>query len=315
VASLILIVCFVLCLAMAVAAALLGRQLGATYRGPFHRLYFYYLAAFYLFAVYGFWGQILGRALLALLETNAGVVETVASFVSVLGVPMLFVAWLMLINMAYAVAGAAMKQAWLALHAAVFVLLALAAWLGFAALSRHGELLGLNLTYAIVAVLVVLEFAYVAAFAILVYRARHRRAEWRRFALLIAGAFLLRSAALPLAFAYPSVVIAVLVYFASNLLPLLYVRANADKLFEPVKAESPSDESMDPLLEAYGITKRERQIVGQICAGKTNQQIADTLFISLQTVKDHTHRIYSKMGVKSRIQLVQRVTSRGAPAP
>jgi ATP/maltotriose-dependent transcriptional regulator MalT len=55
----------------------------------------------------------------------------------------------------------------------------------------------------------------------------------------------------------------------------------------------------------HGITKRERQVVEQICLGKTNKQIAEELFISLQTVKDHTHRIYSKLGVKSRMQLVQ----------
>ena len=56
---------------------------------------------------------------------------------------------------------------------------------------------------------------------------------------------------------------------------------------------------------AIGVTKRERQVVREICLGKTNKQIADELFISLQTVKDHTHRIYSKLGVKSRMQLVQ----------
>ena len=43
----------------------------------------------------------------------------------------------------------------------------------------------------------------------------------------------------------------------------------------------------------------------KICLGKTNKQFAEELFISLQTVKDHTHRIYSKIGVNSRVQLVQ----------
>jgi ATP/maltotriose-dependent transcriptional regulator MalT len=55
------------------------------------------------------------------------------------------------------------------------------------------------------------------------------------------------------------------------------------------------------------ITKREKEIVEQICQGKTNQQIADALFISLQTVKDHTHRIYCKIGINSRMNLVQMV--------
>jgi ATP/maltotriose-dependent transcriptional regulator MalT len=64
---------------------------------------------------------------------------------------------------------------------------------------------------------------------------------------------------------------------------------------------------MEHVFTRYGITKRERQIVQKICLGKTNQQVADELFISLQTVKDHTHRIYGKLGVKSRMQLVQRM--------
>jgi DNA-binding NarL/FixJ family response regulator len=62
---------------------------------------------------------------------------------------------------------------------------------------------------------------------------------------------------------------------------------------------------MEHAFERYGVTKRERQIVQKICLGKTNQQIANELFISLQTVKDHTHRIYSKIGINSRMQLVQ----------
>ena len=62
---------------------------------------------------------------------------------------------------------------------------------------------------------------------------------------------------------------------------------------------------MEHMFEQYGVTKRERQIFSTICLGKTNKQIADELFISLQTVKDHTHRIYSKVGINGRTQLVQ----------
>ena len=36
-----------------------------------------------------------------------------------------------------------------------------------------------------------------------------------------------------------------------------------------------------------------------------NQQIADKLFISLQTVKDHNHHIFRKTGVRNRMQLAR----------
>ncbi len=53
----------------------------------------------------------------------------------------------------------------------------------------------------------------------------------------------------------------------------------------------------------YEISKREAEIVLEICTGKTNKAISEKLFITLQTVKDHNHRIFTKTGVKSRVQL------------
>ena len=57
-------------------------------------------------------------------------------------------------------------------------------------------------------------------------------------------------------------------------------------------------------LKQYGISKREADIVLGIYAGNTNQEIANQLFISLQTVKDHSSRIYQKTFVKNRGQLI-----------
>ena len=78
-------------------------------------------------------------------------------------------------------------------------------------------------------------------------------------------------------------------------------------MFKPIHVENPSDNKMQLIFKKYKITKREKEIITHICEGKTNRQIADDLFISLQTVKDHTHRIYSKIGIKSRMHLVQMV--------
>ena len=57
------------------------------------------------------------------------------------------------------------------------------------------------------------------------------------------------------------------------------------------------------LLSKYSISKRESEVISLICQGKTNNEISEALFISLQTVKDHTSRIYKKAGVKNRVQL------------
>jgi DNA-binding CsgD family transcriptional regulator len=307
----VLIVTFVLCLGLTVATVLLSRQLLSTYASPFLRHHFYYLAAVHAFAFYGLWGQILTRGVLGVVATDAAVVNLVAVFVPVLGVPFLLVSWAMLVNMAASMFGKAIKPAWHSVHIVVFGLLLLSAWTAVGRLQTSPasplDILGLIEAVAMIGI----ELLYFSAFLALVWRFRvvvegEKRRILLVFAALLCGAFVARSllAALVLIDIRLGVV-ALLAFHGSNLPALLYLRANADRVFAPVKAEHATKQGMEHMLDHYGVTKRERQIVQKICLGKTNKQIAEELFISLQTVKDHTHRIYSKIGVNSRMQLVQ----------
>ena len=56
---------------------------------------------------------------------------------------------------------------------------------------------------------------------------------------------------------------------------------------------------------ALAITPRELEILDQIAAGKSTREIAQTLFVSENTVKTHASRLYDKLGVKRRTQAVQ----------
>ena len=60
------------------------------------------------------------------------------------------------------------------------------------------------------------------------------------------------------------------------------------------------------LLEDLGISPREYEVLQLIAKGHTNQEIADQLFISLNTVKSHSSNIFAKLDVKRRTQAVQR---------
>jgi DNA-binding NarL/FixJ family response regulator len=71
-------------------------------------------------------------------------------------------------------------------------------------------------------------------------------------------------------------------------------------------------ETVEQLFSKYNISNREQEIIHLICQGKTNKEIEDVLFISLQTVKHHIYNIYNKMGIKNRVQLTNMV--RGAAA-
>lgn len=54
------------------------------------------------------------------------------------------------------------------------------------------------------------------------------------------------------------------------------------------------------------LSTRELEVLINISQGLSNQDIADKLFVSINTVKTHTTNIYSKLGVKSRTQAVSK---------
>jgi len=61
------------------------------------------------------------------------------------------------------------------------------------------------------------------------------------------------------------------------------------------------------LKEKYKLTKREIEIILYLSKGYTNLEIANTLFISEGTVKNHLKNIFAKTCVKSRTHLIHRV--------
>ncbi|MDB5251421.1 MAG: DNA-binding response regulator [Flaviaesturariibacter sp.] len=55
-----------------------------------------------------------------------------------------------------------------------------------------------------------------------------------------------------------------------------------------------------------GLSSRELEVLGAIASGATNQEIADLLFLSLNTVKTHTARLFEKLDVRRRTQAVEK---------
>lgn len=62
----------------------------------------------------------------------------------------------------------------------------------------------------------------------------------------------------------------------------------------------------------YATTGREDEIIQQALSGKTNNEIADTLCISVRTVESHLYNIFQKTGVKNRVQLINLIASNRA---
>ncbi len=61
--------------------------------------------------------------------------------------------------------------------------------------------------------------------------------------------------------------------------------------------------AINDLCLTFSISKREKEVLGHILDGKTNNEIVDILGISMGTVKSHIHSIYTKTGVKKKNEL------------
>jgi len=59
-----------------------------------------------------------------------------------------------------------------------------------------------------------------------------------------------------------------------------------------------------------GLSDREQQITNLVCDGLSNKVIATRLGLSVGTVKAHLHRIYSKLHIGSRSELIALAVSR-----
>lgn len=59
-------------------------------------------------------------------------------------------------------------------------------------------------------------------------------------------------------------------------------------------------------LAKLGLSKRELEVLQLIAEGLSNQEIASRLFVSLNTIKTHSSRIFEKLDVKRRTQAIEK---------
>jgi DNA-binding CsgD family transcriptional regulator len=59
-------------------------------------------------------------------------------------------------------------------------------------------------------------------------------------------------------------------------------------------------------LEKLGMSKRELEVLQLMAKGMSNQEIAEQLFVSLNTIKTHSSKVFEKLDVKRRTQAVEK---------
>jgi two-component system response regulator DesR len=66
-----------------------------------------------------------------------------------------------------------------------------------------------------------------------------------------------------------------------------------------------------PREQPAGLSSREREVLAEMAGGATNREIAAHLYMSPNTVKDHTRALYRKLGARNRTEAVQRAQRLG----
>lgn len=78
-----------------------------------------------------------------------------------------------------------------------------------------------------------------------------------------------------------------------------------------IAAAAAPERSKAAVLEQLGITPRELEVLEWMARGLSNQEIADRMFVSLNTVKTHASNVFAKLGAQRRTQAIQQAKALG----
>ncbi len=95
--------------------------------------------------------------------------------------------------------------------------------------------------------------------------------------------------------------------FSLALITIILTLGKIPEDFKKLTQEETINEIVRDQLDGSGISRREREVLPLLVSGKTYREIADSLYISLPTVKTHVSSIYSKLEVRNRLELSNRI--------
>src|SRR4030042_1294700 len=280
------------------------------YRLSFLSIYFYFLIFLNIFGIYGGAGARIIREVLVRLETGTASIEYITLVFAFLGIPFLILAMYMFLRLCTEMVKRNLSTGFNLIYFSLQFLIFLAYGLILVMISRFGE----NRFDLIKRVI---QITYSALFAInsfvalaLLFFHQHRfidikeRKSIQTFGLLYLAIVTVLLVMTNLSHLSPWLEGFFLFFlFASHLIPIFFLNINIDKYYiEPVVVID-FNKSVQDFASKFGISGREKEVIELICKGQSNQDLSDSLFISLQTVKDHIHRIYLKTDVKNRVQL------------
>jgi DNA-binding CsgD family transcriptional regulator len=308
-------------LGAAVWAVLAAQNLQKTYGTSALSTFLYYQIFAAVFGLYGIAGQGIVKMILGARNSSFQTVETVWHLFSILGAPFLILAWSMFLRLSREISnetpGPGTTRGFLFAAFALYV--AYGTLIVILNTSPAGDAAWKAFTTAVKGLFAGLDAAVIAASVPRVlWRSGSiadgaKRSAIRAFGWAATAAWLGR-----LIFFVVSgrggvfFSLYILVFFAGNVLPLIVWRTYIIKSVPPPGEASVPVGDIKEFSAAFNISRREEDVVRQVLEGKTNKEIAASLYITVQTVKDHLYRIFQKANVRNRVQLINLVRSYGA---
>jgi DNA-binding CsgD family transcriptional regulator len=295
---------FIVSVALAAGGVVLSSRLRTIYRHEIFSTLLYFQVFIFTFGFYGIWGQVVIKAFLSAYISP----ELLARFSDIsllLGLPFLVFGWLMLLQFSLGISGRKNSN-W---HVLWFLLI------NFSIIIIVGYIIAktsvVNPASMIKGYYIVMNVIYSLFTALVILfplKGRSIIHEYDRKIIAPGLIVIMATQCVPLLFYTSQAYIAIIfifTFFAGN--TFLPVYLNYGTLLSAFTGEPAKDLSFEGFCRKFEVSPRETDIVREICNGLSNKEISEKLFISLQTVKDHTHRIYIKTNVKSRVQLINLV--------
>jgi DNA-binding CsgD family transcriptional regulator len=295
---------FILSAAFAAGGVTLTSRLRNKYHHNIFSNLLYFQVFIYMFGFYGIWGQVVIKAYLSS-YISPDILARISDITLLLGLPFLVFAWLMLLRFSFDVSGRT-KNNWFVFWFLVlnFSLLIAGGYFVSKTNTIHPETI--IKTYFIV---INMAYSLLASVLILIPGKQNSIIHNYDRKIIAPGILIVMLCqCIPLLFYNDQpwvAIVFIFTFFAGNTFLPIYL--NYGTLLSAFTEEPLRDLSFEEFCKKYEVSPRETDIVREICNGLSNKEISDKLFISLQTVKDHSHRIYIKTNVKSRVQLINLV--------
>lgn len=298
----IFIISFVLSIGLATFGIMVAYRLKKKEEYSFVSSLFYYslLVAFY--GIYSIWGHLAFSYLLRDVIESPNNLLNISSIFPLMGIPVLIVGWYLFIQFSVELVGRK-------LHAYIAIIyfticLAILLFLGdyFKNQLVNQEAIRHFLLFKSLAIINLAVTSIGGLTIFIIGPEKKLKLSGQVLGLFLIMPALLSTVSLFMVYSHWFVpVLFVIFYFSQVALPIAYIYFKVDNIAEA------ANENFESFCSTFEISKRETEIILEICKGKTNQAIADSLFITLQTVKDHIHHIYTKTGAKNRVQLTNLV--------